>query len=133
MSAAGQAKPDPATGADAYSECRTVPRVDLEVEVGITSQTNFYVGFSENISEGGLFVATYDLKPVGSELQVRFTLPDDMEISVVGVVCWVRDPRNFNDPDTPPGLGVQFFDLPDEDREAIRRFTKVRQPIFFPD
>lgn len=112
---------------------RQVPRVELEVEVGFADHTNFYVGFSENISEGGLFIATYDLRPVGTEFSLKFSLPDGQEIEVKGVVRWVRDPRNNDDRDTPPGLGIQFEALQDEQREAIRAFTDVNPPLFYPD
>ena len=37
---------------------RTSPRFDVELEVSLASESNFYVGLTENISAGGLFVAT---------------------------------------------------------------------------
>lgn len=112
---------------------RSAPRIDIEVEVGFNDHNNFYVGFSENISEGGLFVATYDLKPVGTEMTIRFALPSGDEIETIGVVRWIRDPRDNQDSDTPPGLGVQFEQLTEEQQRLIREFTELQAPIFYPD
>lgn len=118
---------------DPHLHRRQAPRVDLEVEVGFNDHNNFYVGFSENISEGGLFVATYDLKPVGTEMAVKFTLPDGTEIDTVGVVRWIRDPHNNVDSEVPPGLGVQFHELTEAQKASIREFTNLQAPMFYPD
>ena len=37
---------------------RSSQRIKLEAKVTLRSQTNFFVGFSENISEGGIFIST---------------------------------------------------------------------------
>lgn len=118
---------------DPYLHRRQAPRIDVEVEVGFNDQHNFYVGFSENISEGGLFVATYDLKPVGTEMVVKFTLPDGQEVETTGVVRWVRDPRDNQSSETPPGLGIQFEALSDSQKQTIREFTELQSPMFYPD
>ncbi len=57
-------------------ERRGTRRVELEVDIGYHSETNFFTGFVNDISEGGIFVATYDLLPVGTHLMVSFVLPD---------------------------------------------------------
>ena len=107
--------------------------MDLEVEVGFNDHSNFYVGFSENISEGGLFVATYNLRPVGTEIALKFKLPDGTEIDTVGIVRWVRDPRDHQEGQPPPGLGIQFHALGEGQLSAIREFTQIQDPMFFPD
>src|SRR5690242_17434171 len=48
--------------------------VDLDVTVG--SDHNFYAGFAENLSAGGVFIATHKLKPVGSRIELSINLPD---------------------------------------------------------
>lgn len=114
----------------AGAERRAAPRLAIEAEVGFQSETNFFTGFTEDISTGGLFVATYDTLPMGSKLSVNFTLPDGRLISVEGVVRWIRE---FNEmtPDTVPGMGVQFESLSAEDEETIRSFIEERSPLFF--
>lgn len=111
-------------------ERREVTRVELCVGVGFLSDTNFYTGFTSNISEGGLFVATHMLQPVGSIITVTFALPGGAEITTRGIVRWVRDPSREDDSAT-PGMGVQFVGLREFDRARIRRFVSVREPMFY--
>ncbi|MBN1772714.1 MAG: TIGR02266 family protein [Deltaproteobacteria bacterium] len=108
---------------------RTARRLPLDVDIGFQSETNFYVGFSEDISEGGLFVATYDFLPLGSRLAVNFTLPDGHVVRAESEVRWVRE-HNPRTPEMMPGMGVQFLDLTGEDRSAVERFLRRRAPLF---
>lgn len=112
------------------AERRQTPRAAVEACIGFQSETNFYTGFSEDISTGGLFIATYDVKPIGSKLNVNFTLPSGQLISTDGVVRWVRE---FNDaaPDITPGMGVQFENLHPSDKETIQSFIKQHSALFF--
>lgn len=112
------------------AERRATPRKALQVEVGFATDSNFYAGFTEDISEGGLFVATIMLQPVGSRISLTFGLPDGSEIMTTGVVRWLRDPRNDHD-DCVPGMGVQFDDLSADELALIREFISLREPIFF--
>lgn len=111
-------------------ERRKTPRVAMAVGVGFQSDTNFYTGFTEDLSEGGLFVATYAVEAIGSELALTFTLPNGQEITAVGVVRWVRDPYDMQS-EVMPGMGVQFRDLAEADLAAIREFIAVREPMFY--
>jgi len=111
---------------------RATRRMPLDVDIGFESEGNFSVGFSEDISEGGLFVATYDLLPVGTRLRVNFTLPDGHVVSVSCEVRWVRE-YNARTPERMPGMGVQFLELRDEDRAAVERFVRRRAPLFHGD
>ena len=111
-------------------ERRVAVRREVEVEIGIQSDTNFYTGFSCDISSGGLFVATYDVPAIGTLVNVNFRLPGGPVMSLDGAVRWVRDldPR---DPDMVPGMGVAFRALTPDQVRAIDAFLKVRQPIFY--
>jgi uncharacterized protein (TIGR02266 family) len=98
----------------------------LETDVTFHSASNFYAGFSSNLSDGGLFVATDVDLPMGAELQLTFSLPGGETIDATCVVRWLRPPQ----PDLPGGLGVEFLDLPELARDAIHRFMRRRDPIF---
>jgi len=129
FSASGSADLEPDPFPDG-SERRRYQRKQLETELTFESQHNFYTGFTEDISEGGLFLATYELLPLGSELEVTFTLPTGQIIKASGLVRWVRDPRDES-PGAPPGMGIQFDELLREDRAAIQAFIEARQPLFY--
>lgn len=99
-------------------------------EVDESSDSNFYWGLTNDISEGGLFVATVALMDPGSEITLAFTLPDGGDpIEVTGIVRWVRDFDGGRD--APPGYGVQFNDLPAAARDRISAFVRRRDPVFY--
>jgi uncharacterized protein (TIGR02266 family) len=109
---------------------RAHERARLEVEVTVASDHNFYNGFSENVSEGGLFVATHVPLPVGHAIEVEFTLPHaPRALRVACVVCWVRPYREDND--MPAGMGLRFVELTAEDEALIAAFVRQREPIFY--
>ena len=114
------------------SENRRVhPRFEYVVEVTLQSEHNFFTGFTENISEGGVFIATYSLRPIGTLLQFSFTLPDAPEpIEATGEVRWLRE----HDPvrmDSPPGIGVRFVELSEADKARVQAFVRQRETIFY--
>jgi uncharacterized protein (TIGR02266 family) len=103
--------------------------VDLDVTVG--SDHNFYAGFAENLSAGGVFIATHKLKPVGSKIELTINLPESVQIRAAGDVRWIRV---FNEQsDTPPGMGVRFSGLADASVALIQKFLARRDPLFFDD
>lgn len=107
-------------------------RKTIEVEIGVYSDSNFYTGFTEDISEGGLFAATYDLVPIGSTIDVEFSLPGGHQVRVGGEVRWLRDPIE-DDSGAPPGMGIRFTDVDSHAHEAISEFIAARAPLFFDD
>lgn len=103
--------------------------VDLDVTIG--SDHNFYAGFAENLSAGGVFIATHKLKPVGSKIELSISLPDGAQFRATGEVRWIRV---FNEQsDTPPGMGVKFDELEASTVQAIQSFLSRRDPLFFDD
>jgi uncharacterized protein (TIGR02266 family) len=109
---------------------RTVRRIELHVGVGFRSGASFYTGYTANISERGLFVASHMLQPIGSELALTFALPAGPEISVRGIVRWRRDAQAAS-PSTPPGMGVQFQSPTPDDQMRIRELIAQRGPLFY--
>jgi len=107
-------------------------RTEVEANVGASSETNFYVGFSGEIAEGGVFVATYNTLDGGTLVNVTVSLPGGFEFRIPGYVHFVRDPMDMND-DAEPGMGVKFEHLPNEHRELILRFIRKRAPMFYDD
>jgi len=107
-------------------------RAGVEANIGATTESNFFVGFSGEISEGGVFLATYEVLPVRSSVEVLVTLPGGFEFKVNGWVRYVRDPFDFS-ADSDPGMGIQFENLNAHDRELIMRFIRKRAPTFYDD
>lgn len=110
-------------------ERRIASRVSIEVDVGISSESNFFTGFSGDISEGGLFIATYNVVPIGAHVEVAFGVLGH-EVKADAVVCWIREPIDIN---LMPGFGVRFVNLAEADHSAIAEFIHARAPMFFDD
>ena len=58
---------------------RAAERFDLEVKVDLESDHNFYTGLTQNISSGGLFIATNALRKIGDRITLKFSLPGTTE------------------------------------------------------
>jgi uncharacterized protein (TIGR02266 family) len=114
-------------------ERRTAPRIELEVEVGMETDHNFYTGLTQDISSGGLFVATGISYNVGDRMVVRFTLPGRAEPIVADAeVRWLRDTRYMRT-DSPEGVGLRFVSLTPEARKSIEAFLERRDSLFYDD
>lgn len=123
--------------AAAPSTSRSAPpreqsRVRLQTNIHLGSDSNFFTGFSTDVSEGGLFVATVETVPRGTKVDLDFTLPGGRSLKASGVVRWRRE-LNDHTPDLMPGVGVQFQDLPSEVASLIGDFVRKREPLFYPD
>lgn len=108
------------------------PRPEIEVNIGATTESNFFVGFSGDVASGGVFVATYRVLPPNAWVRLLVTLPGGFELRTDGWVRFVRDPMDFDD-DAEPGMGIQFDGLPLEARELVMRFLRKRPPMFYDD
>ena len=111
---------------------RASARVPMQTQVDMSSDSNVFTGFSTNLSEGGLFVATVNLLPVGTPVDLTFTLPGNRRLSVRGEVRWTRE-IDDRVPDVFPGVGVRFLELSAEASDALHRFVAEREPLFYPD
>jgi Tfp pilus assembly protein PilZ len=109
--------------------CQTL-QLQVESTLNMESETHFYTGLSGRIDEGGIFVATFDIKPINSKIAVSFTLPSGETIVTKGLVRWVRE-YNPDYPDAVPGMGLSFIQLRDADRRAIEQFLEKKAPILY--
>lgn len=107
------------------------PRVRVQVAIDGNSEHNFWSGLTMDVSEGGgVFIATSKLFTVGTMLIVDMDIPGQEEpLMAVAKVSWSR--LFTNDPDAPPGLGLQFVHISSDALSSIRRFSDVREPMLF--
>ena len=109
---------------------RSRPRMVAAIDQ--RSDSNFFTGFTTNIHEGGIFVATVQSVPRGTTVDLDVLLPGTRSMTVTGVVRWTRE-VNDKTPELMPGLGVKFSYLPPEVSSVISDFVATREPLFFPD
>jgi uncharacterized protein (TIGR02266 family) len=105
-------------------------RYRVRLDVTVTSDHNFYAGFAENMSVGGLFIATHQIKSVGDRIDFSLLLPGSREpLRGVGVVRWVR--LYSESSDVPPGMGIRFEALERGAQKRIEEFLAQREPMFY--
>ena len=121
------------------SEAKRPPRVDMKVElkfeldVNNESAHNFYTGFTNNISEGGIFIVTQQLLEIGTPIKFPLSLPGMAVPEVVeGIVKWVRREDYITD-QAPTGLGIQFNLISDDLKHRINDYIQQRESIFYDD
>lgn len=107
-------------------------RVRMQAQVDLSSDSNFFTGFSTNLSEGGLFIATVERIALGTPVEVVFSVPGGAPLKVRGLVRWSRE-INDKAPEIFPGVGVQFLELDPQVAQSIKGFVAQREPLFFPD
>jgi uncharacterized protein (TIGR02266 family) len=106
---------------------RKDPRRAVELQIEFNEDTQFFAGLTQDISEGGVFIATYRILPIGTPLTLSFELPDATKVTARGEVRWVRD---TNMVEGRPGMGVSFTDLTPESLAAISRFCRHNAPLY---
>lgn len=104
----------------------------LEVVLHRASESNLWLGFSQDLAEGGVFVATYVARPLGAPVELVLHVDDrDAPIELPGVVQWIR-PVSAGD-DLPVGLGVRFASISRDAAKLLHAFAAKRTPIFYDD
>lgn len=91
-SPAGEPAPADPPGELVPVERRSSRRIRMEALVTATSETCLYAGISEDISEGGIFIATLAPPPIGELIQVKIRV-DRVGVPPVtapGRVVWHR-------------------------------------------
>ncbi len=114
-----------------FSERRGTPRfqVRLPIRCGILHQ-DLADSSMVNLSTGGLFIEAERMMPIGTPLQMVFTLPgDDATITCTGEVTWVNRPEQRCQPLLPAGMGLKFLDIGDREVGAIQRFLYSEERV----
>jgi uncharacterized protein (TIGR02266 family) len=118
----------------AQNYVRASERFDLEVKVDLESDHNFYTGLTQNISSGGLFIATHHLRKIGDRITLKFSIPGTPEaVSVETEVRWIRENTALHRAEGGTGMGVRFVNLSAEASTAISRFLESRDSLFYDD
>ncbi|MES1206092.1 MAG: TIGR02266 family protein [Pseudomonadota bacterium] len=113
---------------------RQAERHDLEIAVDLESDSNFYTGLTQNISSGGLFIATHQIKRVGDHVRLKFSLPGSPRpLEVDTEVRWIRENSSLHRTDGASGMGVRFINMSPEDAQLISIFLENRDSLFYDD
>jgi uncharacterized protein (TIGR02266 family) len=112
-------------------ERRSSPRYQVQVEVGMQTENNFYTGLTQDLSGGGIFVATHQIRPVGERIKVLLTLPGQTQpFEILTEVRWVRG-TSFSQGAEDPGMGLRFLQMSQLAHNVIGEFIRQRDSLFF--
>lgn len=100
-------------------------RVVLSSEITTSSESQFFADLTGDVSEGGVFIATYRRVAIGSRVVVSLSLPAG-DVELPGIVQWIRDACG----EASPGLGVAFEHVSVEARAGIDEFCRLRAPLY---
>ena len=96
---------------------RTAARTPLDIWIEETSDQATYFQRSANLSAGGLYIENGIPQPVGTRMQLRFSLPDDATPIRIGAeVVRVEN-------DTPFGMHLKFLEIPVDAEQRIARYV----------
>jgi uncharacterized protein (TIGR02266 family) len=113
---------------------RASERFDLEVKVDLESDHNFYTGLTQNISSGGVFIATHHIRRIGDRITLKFTLPGSEKVlDVETEVRWIRENSALQRVEGAQGMGVRFINLSPEASAAINAFVQSRDSLYYDD
>jgi uncharacterized protein (TIGR02266 family) len=120
--------------AENIQNVRASERFDLEVKVDLESDHNFYTGLTQNISSGGLFIATHHLRKIGDQITLKFTLPGSEKVVAVETeVRWIRENSALMRTESGTGMGVRFINLSAEAKAVIDSFVQSRESLYYDD
>jgi type IV pilus assembly protein PilZ len=95
-------------------------RIPYTVQVEFRTASSFLVAYSLNVSRGGLFLETEQEVPIGAAVTLQFLVPGMESTEAGGHVTWRRGPGST---DGPPGIGIEFEEVPAELGETIDRLV----------
>lgn len=105
-------------------EERTSQRIPIHLLVDYHSNGNYLFDFCRDLGTGGVFIETKSPLPQGSPVELTFTIPDSKEtLEAKGKVIWVQPPLDDREELT-PGMGIQFFEFSDTQRNVLDDFVK---------
>ncbi len=97
---------------------RKKPRHPVILKVDYRDVNKFFTDFAENLSSGGMFIATRRPLPPGTTIMVEFMLPDtSVKVKTRAEVVWTR--KSTMSLSHKRGMGIKFTDLTEEDKKKI--------------
>jgi uncharacterized protein (TIGR02266 family) len=100
------------------AERRRHPRKEVWIEIHYQHLDDFFYDYAINLSRGGMFIKTSKPITIGTEIKLRFTIPDHKEvIETKGNIVRVVKPDHGQV--HAPGMGIEFRALSEKDLNLI--------------
>jgi len=106
---------------------RKTPRTSTIIQVDYHTVDSLFRDFVDNISTGGMFIATPKPLEPGTQLRLEFLLPGcDYPIRVNGEVTWSR---SVSSEGQKRGMGVKFASLSPNAKDKINTIIKQLRSV----
>ncbi len=109
-------------GKDIAFQNRASRRLSCTLEISYRHDGELLKQFAEDISEGGTFIRTQKLLPVGTEVHCRLKPPGQLlGIKIKGRVSWQKESGD------PVGMGIEFlFSSSRQQKKIAKLLTSLR-------
>lgn len=98
-------------------------RVPSSRKVLVTYDGSSHELYTENLSEGGMYILTNAPFPIGTTLEMALHLDDITQIHLKGIVIYIKRP--FSDIfEHPSGMAIEFREMNDRDLRVLKDFIK---------
>ena len=105
------------------SPIRRCIRTACAKKISVYSDGVKYDLHTEMLSGGGVYVRKEKPLPIGSDVEVKFTLESSKELKLKGKIIYTKetcgDLSNLS-----PGMAIQFYGLSSREREDMNNFVK---------
>jgi len=100
-------------------------RIAMCNKVYVTHNGLAYELYTVNVSAGGMYIQTNEPLSVGSKVEISLSLKAGSHLCLKGVVANTQ----FEIGKLPPGMGIEFKEVRDDERKMLRDFVKRAQDI----
>lgn len=108
----------------AYPARRQSDRLPITLEVNYKTELEFLNCKTKNISAGGMFIRTFYPLPEGTELNVRFTIPEiELDFSVIAKVVWSAVVKEH---ESESGMGINFMNMSQEKSKILKSYIEEK-------
>ena len=108
--------------ADQKSERRAFTRTTASFMVRFRTRERLEHFIANNVSQGGMFLRTPVLRPIGERVQVVIIHPEtDRDFEIEAEVAHTNE---HGTPENPKGMGLKFHELRPETKTALDAFIK---------
>ncbi|MEW5855618.1 MAG: TIGR02266 family protein [Myxococcota bacterium] len=109
-------------------EIRFVERADhrfpVSMQISYKTDSTFVTDFTDDISQGGVFIVTANPMPLGTLVPLKMKVPGSLlPLKLKGVVCWHRKK-------SPEGMGLKFvFETESQKKKVEKLVARMKAQI----
>lgn len=100
---------------------RKEERVKKTIRSEVRSDDALTYSSTVDVSTGGIFISTPEPIGSGSKIELSITVPGDGEVTIHGVVKWIREDEKEG---CRAGMGIEFQDMDEATKKKLGELIK---------